>query len=61
MEDPANSRVALITDTVGDIVSYICNPGFELMGAQTLTCQSDGTWSDPPPTYQTMGVKSPLY
>jgi len=32
-----------------DICSFTCNTGYELMGSDTRTCQSDGSWngSDP--------------
>lgn len=32
--------------TYGTIVSVICNPGYEIEGAQVLTCTNDGTWSE---------------
>ncbi|XP_072543610.1 sushi, von Willebrand factor type A, EGF and pentraxin domain-containing protein 1 isoform X2 [Salminus brasiliensis] len=31
-------------------VTYMCNPGLDLIGPQNLTCQADGTWSLPAPT-----------
>ena len=62
LTDTANGRVVVfIGNSVGDTATYSCNPGFELVGAQTVTCQADGTWSDPPPTCQMMGKKRPLY
>ena len=40
----------------GDTATYTCNTGFQLMGAGTVTCQSDGKWSDPPPTCRRIGT-----
>jgi len=28
-----------------DICSFTCNTGYELIGSDTRTCQSDGSWS----------------
>ena len=28
-----------------DTCSFTCNTGYELIGSDTRTCQSDGTWS----------------
>ena len=33
----------------GNISTFICNPGYELVGNETLTCQDDGQWSPLPP------------
>ena len=29
----------------GDTCSFTCNTGYELTGSDTMTCQSDGSWS----------------
>ena len=45
--------------SVGDNITYNCNPGFETEGAETITCQSDGTWSDNPPACKsTLGKRN---
>ncbi|XP_078610838.1 P-selectin-like [Branchiostoma floridae x Branchiostoma japonicum] len=31
-------------------VTVTCNSGYQLNGASSVTCQADGTWSDPVPT-----------
>ena len=62
LTDPANGSLAVfVGNAVGDTATYICNRDFELAGARTLACQSDGTWNDPPPTCQMMSMKNPLY
>lgn len=33
----------------GSIVSYTCNPGYELLGSPMLMCQEDGTWNGTAP------------
>ena len=46
LENPANGAV---TVNPGDTVTYTCISGYELVGADTLTCGSDGKWSPEPP------------
>ena len=36
----------------GNISTFICNSGYELVGNETLTCQDDGQWSVLPPVCQ---------
>eukprot|EP00058_Branchiostoma_floridae_P011494 XP_002596982.1 hypothetical protein BRAFLDRAFT_76481 [Branchiostoma floridae] len=33
----------------GDMSNFTCDPGYNLIGASSLTCLSDGTWSGRPP------------
>ena len=49
LPDPENGMVTLTGVSVGDMATYTCNDGFELMGVQKLTCQEDGTWDNPLP------------
>lgn len=30
-----------------DIVTYMCLPGYDMIGDQTLTCLANGKWIDP--------------
>ena len=46
---PANGVVTVMGTSVGDTASYTCNDGYELIGSMSVTCTSDGTWSDEPP------------
>ena len=32
----------------GDNVTYTCEPGYDVEGNQTLTCDVDGEWGQPP-------------
>ncbi|XP_004677499.1 PREDICTED: sushi, von Willebrand factor type A, EGF and pentraxin domain-containing protein 1 [Condylura cristata] len=34
----------------GTMVLYTCNPGYELLGNPTLSCQEDGTWNGSAPS-----------
>ena len=61
LPDHANGMVVMAGNSVGDTATYICDPGFELVGVQTPNSQADGTWSDNPPTCKPIGMKSPLY
>ena len=45
LADPANGAVMVEGMNPGDTATYTCNSGFELVGADTLTCGSDGMWS----------------
>lgn len=40
-----------------DNVTYVCNPGLQLVGPETLTCLDNGTWSLPVPTCEGMEVR----
>ena len=31
--------------TFGNTCTFSCNHGYELIGSETRTCQSDGTWN----------------
>ncbi|KAI8482553.1 hypothetical protein Bbelb_397010, partial [Branchiostoma belcheri] len=33
-----------------DVVTFLCDPGYELVGLSSLTCQADRTWSGTEPT-----------
>ncbi|XP_019640486.1 PREDICTED: CUB and sushi domain-containing protein 1-like [Branchiostoma belcheri] len=33
-----------------DVITFSCNPGYDLNGASNVTCQADQTWSGPFPT-----------
>ena len=49
LSNPTNGTVTVMGTSVGDTASYTCNDGFELIGSMSVTCTSDGTWSDEPP------------
>ncbi|NXV92804.1 C4BPA protein, partial [Calonectris borealis] len=38
--------------TPGTSVSYMCEPGFSLIGAASIYCTQSGAWSHPPPICQ---------
>ena len=46
LSDPPNGDV---TWPVGSVATYTCNSGFELVGNEMRTCQSDGIWSGEEP------------
>ena len=49
LENPANGAVMVNGMNPGDTAHYTCISGYELVGADTLTCGSDGMWSPDPP------------
>ena len=48
LDDPANGEVMVSGMSPGDTATYTCDSGFELVGADTLTCGNDGQWSPAP-------------
>lgn len=49
---PPNGHKEGISYLMGSTVYFHCNSGYSLVGAETSTCQADGTWSRPTPTCQ---------
>ncbi|XP_071491017.1 LOW QUALITY PROTEIN: sushi, von Willebrand factor type A, EGF and pentraxin domain-containing protein 1-like [Diadema antillarum] len=50
---PANPShgVAIFVDTYyGDVVSYVCEPGYRLVGTETRECLADGSWGGASPS-----------
>ena len=47
-ENPANGAVMVNGMHPGDTATYTCISGYELVGADTLTCGSNGMWSPEP-------------
>ena len=41
--------VTMTGSSVEDTATYTCDDDFELIGSMTVSCTSDGTWSDEPP------------
>ena len=48
-ETPANGSKVDTGRLEGDIVTYLCNSGFNLSGDANRTCQSNGQWSGTQP------------
>ncbi|CAH1249098.1 CSMD1 [Branchiostoma lanceolatum] len=46
---PSHGAVAG-SNSYRDVVTFTCDPGYKLVGTSSLTCQSDGTWSEGSPT-----------
>ncbi|KAL2767467.1 sushi domain-containing protein 2 precursor [Daubentonia madagascariensis] len=49
---PPNGHKDSIRYLVGSTIRFHCNNGYSLAGAETSTCQADGTWSTPTPECQ---------
>ena len=54
---PANGAVDFPsgTTTYGEIADYTCEPGYDLVGVASRTCQSDSHWSGTEPTCDIKG------
>ncbi|XP_019614393.1 PREDICTED: sushi, von Willebrand factor type A, EGF and pentraxin domain-containing protein 1-like [Branchiostoma belcheri] len=42
------------SNTYGEELTFTCDTGYALVGASTLSCQADGTWSGSPPTCEVL-------
>ncbi|XP_012604777.1 sushi domain-containing protein 2 isoform X1 [Microcebus murinus] len=49
---PLNGHKDSIRYLVGSTLHFHCHSGYSLVGADTSTCQADGTWSTPTPECQ---------
>ena len=49
LEDPVNGQVSLDETVFESIATYMCDPGFVLIGNIERICQADGTWSGTEP------------
>ena len=45
-----NGAISTTGAGVGDTATYTCDDGYELIGSDTRTCQSNGEWSGSAPT-----------
>ena len=59
LANPANGQVGHTGATFGQIATYSCNTGYNLVGGSTHTCLATGMWSGSPPTCQGMLLSSP--
>ena len=39
LSDPPFGDVSLSGNSIGDVATYVCDPGFELVGQPTRTCE----------------------
>lgn len=49
LNNPDNGQVNFMETFGGSIANYSCNQQFVLCGAESRTCQSNGSWSESPP------------
>ena len=49
VDAPRNGRFTAPSTTDGSIGTYSCNNRFVLCGVENVTCQSNGSWTGPPP------------
>ena len=59
---PANGGVSVTGNSPGDTATYTCDVGYNLVGAQNLTCGDNGMWSASPPFCQgAVGMKTVVH
>ncbi|CAI9552716.1 unnamed protein product, partial [Staurois parvus] len=46
-------------NTYSSNVTYICNPGYHLVGPENITCLADGTWGQPLPSCKETRCETP--
>ena len=62
LTNPANGQVSHTAGTkFGEIAIYSCEPGYNLVGDSTRTCQATGEWSGSEPTCQGVLLKCRLH
>ena len=54
---PTNGQHSLSNATNISVVTYTCDVGYTLQGANSRTCQSDGQWSGSVPQCNGMSLK----
>ena len=55
LSNPTNGQVSRTAGTTfGQTANYTCDPGYNLVGDRTRTCQATGVWSESAPTCQGM-------
>ena len=47
---PVDGNVTFNTDGSETVATFLCNLGYTMVGTNTLTCRSDGTWNYDVPT-----------
>ncbi|XP_053558647.1 sushi, von Willebrand factor type A, EGF and pentraxin domain-containing protein 1 [Bombina bombina] len=59
---PPNVKQAIATGdnvTFGNVISYICNEGYTLVGPKNISCLSSGKWSESPPQCMAVSCDEP--
>ena len=58
LHDPLFGNVSLSGNSIGDVATYVCDPGFELVGQPTRTCEQlnpqTADWSGEEPVCRRM-------
>ena len=52
-----NGSVLVDSTTFNSVATYHCNTGYDLVGTETRTCMTSGTWSGIEPTCSKGGRK----
>ena len=46
LDRPASGNVTISTDGTASTAVFTCSDGYHLVGAESLTCDSIGVWTD---------------
>lgn len=47
---PSSGNVSLSTNGLVTIATHTCADGYEMVGSDVLTCNTNGEWTNTPPT-----------
>lgn len=65
LPNPRNGAVSVTGTVFGDVATYSCNGGYEVMGVINRTCDENGLWTGTEPVcagkVYTSGFKNSLY
>uniref|UniRef100_A0A6A7FRK1 CUB and sushi domain-containing protein 1-like n=2 Tax=Hirondellea gigas TaxID=1518452 RepID=A0A6A7FRK1_9CRUS len=50
LEAPRHGGLEVTGRRAGDIATFLCDPGYTMIGTKTVSCQLGGGWSGEPPT-----------
>ena len=57
--NPDNGMVVVVGNSRGDMATYSCNDGFDLVGVSVRVCGDDGVWSDEAPVCIRKSFRNP--
>lgn len=59
LETPLHGGLEVSGQRAGDIATFLCDPGYTMLGPKTVSCQLGGQWSDVAPTCRFVDCEIP--